>query len=66
MNYITDPPIPEQNKDDLDQMTDDWHRETRHVENAFDEALRRAQDLAYALGYRRGYDDACIASEAPR
>lgn len=46
------------NTEDLNAMTEYWHRETNYVNNKVDEAFKAAQDHAYALGLARGMAEA--------
>lgn len=45
------------NKMDSNELADYWHRETRYVNDKVDEALKGAQDHAYALGIKRGQEE---------
>lgn len=45
------------NQQDLNAMTEFWHRETNHLNDSIDSAFKSAQDDAYARGYRRGRED---------
>jgi len=45
------------NQQDLNALTEFWHRETNHLNDSIDSALKSAQDDAYARGYRRGRED---------
>ena len=42
------------NHKDLDAMTKHWHSETNWLNDKVDEAFKKAQDHAYALGLARG------------
>lgn len=46
------------NQQDLDELTEYWHRETNYVNGKVDDALKSAQDHAYALGLARGREEA--------
>lgn len=45
------------NQQDLNDLTEYWHRETNYLNVKIDEAMKSAQDDAYARGYRRGRED---------
>jgi hypothetical protein len=46
------------NEADTNELTEYWNRETRYVNDKVDDALKDAQDHAYALGMKRGKEDA--------
>jgi hypothetical protein len=52
------------NHEDLDVMTSFWHRETNDLNIKVDEAFRKAQDHAYALGVARGKSEAALSAGA--
>jgi len=45
------------NQQDLNELTDYWHRTTTPLNDRIDEVVKSAQDDAYARGYRRGRED---------
>lgn len=53
----------EMNKADTNALTEYWHRETRHVNDKIDAALKDAQDHAYSLGLERGKEAATGQAE---
>ncbi len=46
------------NRNDLHTLTEKWHAETNYINDRLDEAFRLAQDDAYALGVKRGKEEA--------
>lgn len=51
--------------EDMNALTEYWHRETNYINDRVDSAFKSAQDDAYARGYRRGRED-LIAIRAQR
>lgn len=41
------------NKDDEEKLTEQWRKETTHLNETVDEAFRKAQDVAYQIGVAR-------------
>ncbi len=46
--------------EDLNALTEYWHRETNYINDKVDTSFKSAQDDAYARGYRRGREDMII------
>ena len=46
------------NQQDLNALTEYWHRETNYVNEKVDDSFKQAQDHAYSLGLARGREEA--------
>lgn len=49
------------NQQDLNELTQNWHSDTNWLNEKIDDAFKRAQDHAYALGLKRGLQDKIAA-----
>ena len=49
------------NQQDLNELTENWHSDTNWLNEKIDDAFKRAQDHAYALGLKRGLKEQIAA-----
>ncbi|CAB4139145.1 hypothetical protein UFOVP336_22 [uncultured Caudovirales phage] len=52
------------NKQDENELTENWHSDTNCLNEKIDDFFKRAQDHAYALGLARGLKEAAAVAVA--